>query len=1250
MIVPLKLLVFMVEFFILKVTAQINLALEGQVKQSSTYETFGPELAIEGPANNDWNDGCSSTNTWQKTAWWRSRLPELVYVTNIELYYRNRADRMKDFRLILSNRSVYDRDVFRCYTDLGIAGYPDVTQNIDCNTLTKNIYFFNRRSSTPGGEGAFVELCYIAIYGCWKGTWGINCTNSCPANCIDHHCYPGNGSCIWGCDSRNCLHDKCDTNTGVCSDGCKAGHVGQNCNNEFYNIASNGTATENPQSISHPAYLSIDGKRTGSCSMLSGPNSYLQIDMGFTSIITMIYLTLNDTGSAPLTVDTHSVYCTNTSDDWKESIVLYHGERPTKDIHVSAVCRYVIYVPHSISGISEVDLCEIEIGGCPFGKYGVNCEMNCSENCILGSCNLVNGNCTHGCVDGWFGERCNEPCYTGFYGNQCMHTCSQHCFLPPCHHVTGQCSGGCTHGWTAEDCFKECSPGYFGRNCSESCDGCLSNTCDRFDGFCNVKDKCKAGYINYPKCNQSCAYWFYGENCSNKCNCLSEPCNKSTGMCHGGKCDRGWSGESCNKECSEGYFGYNCIGYCNNCLNTSCEIYGGNCTHGSKQTEFQSIEEPGPVTLIIGGICAAIFMVFLAIILFIVYRRFSRSQKHRNHHSMEEDKKTRSALTDQSAMYENVTGDFASSENIQLSFEEKHDRKIRTCGISSNDLPDEEEEGNVNVYGNVMSEDDMCQHKIQIENLSNVIHEKRKDNGFEKEYRMFPKGLIHTHVEGSKEENKAKNRFLTTWPYDHSRVVLKGDTKYDYINANYIDSYYKEKAYIATQGPKRNTVRDFWHMIWQENVVKIVMVTQLEEEGKKKCDQYWPQTINKPLIVGNFVLTMEVEKEHSVYLYRKINVKHKLEKQERRVHHFHFIQWPDHGVPDSIKLVDFYRAVTNISCDQPGPLLVHCSAGIGRTGTFIAINSLYEHGKSVGYIDVKEYVQIMRKNRMNMIQTFEQYEAVFETLQELFTVPNTSIQVNDFCSYVQEQENTKVPQNQKTYRLEFQRLQSLRPSYSSEHFTSSILDDNMSKNAVNSILPHDDFRPYLMSFGKHKSNYINAVIIPGYSVHGNFLVTQCPLKETVVDFWTMVYDHDSSIVVLLDTLNEDAPLWSNTDKTLEFEKFDIELDNDKTPREVQLAIVHRANKPDKRSIHVFLAKEYERGNSSLSSTADMMTLMQRVIDQRKHHTFVVYLTFTVIYYMYVKDDGSCCIYIISHWSGENNVHHGRNRLTTFTII
>ncbi|XP_052067766.1 receptor-type tyrosine-protein phosphatase alpha-like [Mytilus californianus] len=666
--------------------------------------------------------------------------------------------------------------------------------------------------------------------------------------------------------------------------------------------------------------------------------------------------------------------------------------------------------------------------GCPLGTYGVYCGMKCSENCISGSCDLVSGHCTFGCTDGWVGNRCN----------------------------------------------KKCSTGYFGRNCSQSCEGCISDLCDRFDGFCNVTDKCKPGYIHDLKCNQACEHMYYGDNCTEKCNCLSrlEPCDKSTGMCSDGKCDKGWSGESCNK-----------------------------------------------------------------------------------------DNKICSSTTNQCAMYENVKSNFTSSENIRLSFSKKHDRKINIDDISSNNLPDVEEQENVNVYGNMILEDDICQYKIRIEDLADVIIEKRHDEGFEKEYMMFPKGLIHAHIEGSKEENKAKNRFLTTWPYDHSRVVLKGDTKYDYINANYIDSYHKEKAYIATQGPKRNTLRDFWHMVWQENVCKIVMVTQLEEDRKKKCEQYWPQATNKPLIVDCYTLTMQVEKEHSEYVYRLIKVGHKTAKEKRKVHHYHFTQWPDHGVPDSIKLVNFYRAVKNNNRNQHGPLLVHCSAGIGRTGTFIAIDSLYEHGKSVGYVDIVEYVKIMRRDRLNMIQTFEQYEAVFEALQELFTVLDTSIPVKDFSRYVDKiQDNATIPQNQKVYRLEFQRLQSLRPSHFADKYTSARLKENISKNAVNDILPNDEYRLYLMSLGKNKNDYINAVMIP------------------------------------------DAPLWSGKDKTLAFENFNIDLDIDNTPEEIQLSLVHRGIQHEKRSIFVLSPREIESDSTLLPSTTNMLVLLQRVIEQRKQQT------------------------------------------------
>ncbi|XP_052105306.1 receptor-type tyrosine-protein phosphatase F-like [Mytilus californianus] len=442
---------------------------------------------------------------------------------------------------------------------------------------------------------------------------------------------------------------------------------------------------------------------------------------------------------------------------------------------------------------------------------------------------------------------------------------------------------------------------------------------------------------------------------------------------------------------------------------------------------------------------------------------------------------------------------------------------------------------------------DFCNER----DLKNVIDEKKRTEGFKKEYENLPKGPVYAHTEGSKEENKLKNRFLTTWPYDHSRVVLVGDTKHEYINASYITSYYKEKAYIASQGPKKNTVKDFWHMIWQEQVGKIVMVTQLEENRRNQ--------------------------------------------RERNIHHFHFIQWPDHGVPDSIKLVNFYRKVASEQHNQSGPMIVHCSAGVGRTGTFIAVDALYEHGQKVGSVDVMEYVQMMRKDRMNMIQTYEQYEVVFEALLELFTVPETSIPRDTFCGYIEQQENKRLPQNQTMYRQEFQKLQTLKPSYRPAEYSAARSRENTPKNSSKNVYPHDNYRPYLMSFGKTRNDYINGVIVPGYSAESKFLVTQCPLVETVVDFWTMVYDHSSTIVVLLDSVNKNAPLWVDEKDKLEFDQFSVVKDKASLQCELKLSLNHKTNM-ERKSITVFTASEWTANTDVPSSHEYMLDLVQRVIN------------------------------------------------------
>ncbi|XP_071142386.1 uncharacterized protein [Mytilus edulis] len=337
----------------------LNLAPQGVAIQSTNYTSYYANRAIEGPATNKWSDGCSATDANQKYAWWGLQLPAVAHMTNMVIYYREHfGQNMDKFQLYLQNGTADQRNASGlCYTD-NESGETSITQNITCNMLAKNMYFINRRSTAT----CFVELCYVAIYGCWKDTWGKHCTESCPANCINKNCYPETGLCVWGCDSHNCLHSKCDIQTGVCTDGCVIGRAGQYCNKR--NLAFTGKATQNPPNNSFPARWSIDGNRNSSkCSRTTGVNAYLQVDTKSLSVINTIYLIFRDT--EPIPSGDYAVYCSNTNNSWSgsDSIELYKNKRPAGYILVYAVCRYVIFVPPKVNEMRNVDICEIEVGG-----------------------------------------------------------------------------------------------------------------------------------------------------------------------------------------------------------------------------------------------------------------------------------------------------------------------------------------------------------------------------------------------------------------------------------------------------------------------------------------------------------------------------------------------------------------------------------------------------------------------------------------------------------------------------------------------------------------------------------------------------------------------------------------------------------------------------------------------------------------------------------------------------------------------
>ncbi|XP_063398426.1 uncharacterized protein LOC134683184 [Mytilus trossulus] len=862
---------------VLTVTAQKNLTPFGEATLSSSAHNTKPENAINPPISNTWSETyCTHTDYGQITAWWMFNFSfGSAFITDVKIYYRGSSrHRMDGFKLYISNASTIPPSEYDlCYKDPQGTPYPEITQTIPCYQLGQYVIYYDDVVGY-GDRASFIELCYVAINGCEKTFWGSNCTKSCTERCIDRHCYPGNGSCVLGCNTKHCLNDRCDSSTAVCTNGCQRRRTGTYCNK--YNIATD-TLVSQVHFDTKTANLANDGDKT-TCFKSKGTNVRIQVDMTEIRIVTEIYLTgkVNTTTQGRV----HTIYASNSSGDPKEGTVLYHGEWLPQSISTNATVRYLTFVPDNKSSVIELDICEIGIVGCPSTQYGPLCTIKCPLNCH-GPCDLDTGNCISGCSNGWIGEKCGQACSSGFYGQECLLNCSINCLTPPCDHTTGGCNGGCSSRW---------------------------------EGF--------------------------------------------------------------------------------------------NCTQVSARSELQEELNGAAIG---GGIGAVIAVILIMIAGCFIYKRNLKSPTDKYSGNTKSIQKTASQWnrgTNNGNKYENSAITLDPDELI-----------VYLKDTKETEVPFESDE---TVYNNVPSE--QFAYKIKIENLKDAINEKLKDEGFKKEYEILPKGLVRGHFEGSKEENKVKNRFLTTWPYDHSRIVLKGNTKTDYINASYIDNYDKEKAYIASQGPKSNTVRDFWHMIWQETVGKIVMVTQLKEGRREKCIQYWPDTVNDPMIVDNYRLTMTNEQEHTIYVYRRITISNHTNKdaRERSIHQYHFTQWPDHGVPDSIKLVQFYRKVKRDHCDLNGPLVVHCSAGLGRTGTFIAIDAIYEHGKKVGHVDIMEYVQMMRKDRMNMIQTHEQYETVFEALLELFTVPETAIPKKDFCKYIEDQECKTLPKNQKVYKREFQ--------------------------------------------------------------------------------------------------------------------------------------------------------------------------------------------------------------------------------------
>jgi len=248
------------------------------------------------------------------------------------------------------------------------------------------------------------------------------------------------------------------------------------------------------------------------------------------------------------------------------------------------------------------------------------------------------------------------------------------------------------------------------------------------------------------------------------------------------------------------------------------------------------------------------------------------------------------------------------------------------------------------------------------------------------------KGSLKNQFYSSALANNNKNRYPDVLPYEQSRVRLMNNQHSDYINASFIPGFFGETEYISCQAPLPHTFSDFWIMVWEQNAHVVVMLTKFLEKRRVKAHCYWPSCIGEEVTFGDVcVKLLGFEQHTSDVVERKFALTY--QGETRVISHFHYTEWPDFGVPSSTNSFQvLLRLANQARIDENGsltPIVAHCSAGIGRAGTFLAVHSYLEHFEMQAGVSVPHIINKMREYRMGMVQTKEQYLFIYNIIDDV---------------------------------------------------------------------------------------------------------------------------------------------------------------------------------------------------------------------------------------------------------------------------